>query len=209
MHNTPPDYAQNLYSIISESYEVPTDDYKHHEWLKPLKLRKGSNSEDNFNALLEQTFLGLSKGGRNNTQIENLRHHWKVLLLNLSLVMYQRHWLLIPQDSKYYSDSFYPRRLGISYRPTRHIVEWLQEHDYVILLPGRKYKDQPAKARVFPTPKLMELLWSYFLEIEQPIEPPYLIINEAEGDWDSIANLPADHPEKQELATINEFLKPH
>ena len=55
----------------------------------------------------------------------------------------------------------------------------------------------------------MELLWSYFLEIEQPIEAPYLIINEAEGGWDNIADLPADHPEKQELATINEFLKPH
>jgi hypothetical protein len=55
----------------------------------------------------------------------------------------------------------------------------------------------------------MELLWSYFLEIEQPIEAPYLIINEAEGNWDSITDLPADHPEKQELATINEFLKPH
>ena len=209
MHNTRPSHAQNLYTIISEGYELPTDDYKHHQWLKPLKLRKGSKSEDNFYQLLEQTFLDPSKGGRNNTQVENLRRHWKVLLLNLSFVMYQRHWLLIPQDSKYYSDSFYPRRLGISYRPTRHIVEWLQEHDYVVLLPGRKYKDQPAKARVFPTPKLMELLWSYFLEIEQPIEAPYLIINEPEGKWESIADLPADHPEKQELATINEFLKPH
>ncbi len=163
MHNTGPNHAQTLYSIIAESYELPTDDYKHHQWLKPLKLRKASTSEDNFNKLLEQTFLDSSKGGRNNTQVENLRHHWKALLLNLSFVMYQRHWLLIPQDSKYYSDGFYPKRLGISYRPTRHIVEWLQEHDYVVLLPGRKYKDQPAKARVFPMPKLMELLWSYFL----------------------------------------------
>ncbi len=41
MHNTRPDYAQKLYSIIAESYELPTDDYKHHQWLKPLKLRKG------------------------------------------------------------------------------------------------------------------------------------------------------------------------
>jgi hypothetical protein len=138
MHNTRPNHAQKLYSIISDSYELPTDDYKHHQWLKPLKLRKGSTSEDNFNQLLEQIFLEPSKGGRNNTQVESLRHHWKAMLLNLSFVMYQRHWLLIPQDSKYHSDSFYPRRLGISYRPTRHIVEWLQEHYYVILLPGRK-----------------------------------------------------------------------
>ena len=56
MHNTPPDYAQKLYSIISESYELPIDDYKHHQWLKPLKLRKGSKLEDNFNQLLEQTY---------------------------------------------------------------------------------------------------------------------------------------------------------
>ena len=164
MHNTRPSHAQNLYTIISEGYELPTDDYKHHQWLKPLKLRKGSKSEDNFYQLLEQTFLIHPKEAGITPKL-NLRRHWKVLLLNLSFVMYQRHWLLIPQDSKYYSDSFYPRRLGISYRPTRHIVEWLREHDYVVLLPGRKYKDQPAKARVFPTPKLMELLWSSFLKL--------------------------------------------
>ena len=196
MHNTPPDYAQKLYSIISESHELPTDDYKHHQWLKPLKLRKGSKSEDNFNQLLEQTFLDPSKGGRNKTQVENLRRHWKVLLLNLSFVMYQRHWLLTPRHTNYYSEHYYPKRLGIGPRPTKYITEWLAENDYVVSLPGKKYKDEPAKARVFPTPKLMELLWSYFLEIEQPLEPPYLIINEAEGDWDSIADLPADHPEK-------------
>ena len=209
MHNTRPDYVQNLYSIISESYEVPTDDYKHHEWLKPLKLRKGSSSEDNFNQLLEQTFLDPSKGGRNKAEVGNLRRHWKVLLLNLSFAMYQRHWLLTPRHTNYYSEHYYPKRLGIGPRPTKYITEWLAKHDYVVLLPGKKYKDEPVKARVFPTPKLMELLWSYFLEIEQPIEPPYLIINEAEGNWDTIANLPADHPEKHELATINEFLKPH
>ena len=58
--------------------------------------------------------------------------------------------LLIPQDSTYYSENYAPKRLGISYRPTRHIIEWLEENDYAVLLPGRKYKDQPAKARVFP-----------------------------------------------------------
>ena len=72
-----------------------------------------------------------------------------------------------------------------------------------------KYKDQAAKARVFPTPKLAEVLWSYFLEIEQAIEPPYLIINEGKDGWEDLIDLPSDHPEKQELATINEFLKPH
>ena len=79
MHNTRSSHAQNLYSIISEGYELPTDDYKHHQWLKPLKLRKGSRSEHNFNQLLEQTFLDPSKGGRNKTQVDNLRRHWRAL----------------------------------------------------------------------------------------------------------------------------------
>ena len=95
MHNTLPNQAQTLYAIVAESYELPTDDYKHHQWLKPLKLRKGSRSEDNFNQLLEQTFLEPSKGGRNNTQVENLRHHWKALLLNLSFVMYSINVMLV------------------------------------------------------------------------------------------------------------------
>ena len=209
MHNTRLDHAQKLYSIIADSYETPVDDYQHHQWLKPLQFRKGSRSQESFDRLISETFLQPSQGGRNNAQIENLRHHWKVLLLNLSFVMYQRHWLLIPLDSTYYSGNYAPKRLGISYRPTRHIIEWLEENDYAVLLPGRKYKDQPAKARVFPTPKLAEVLWSYFLEIEQAIEPPYLIINEGKDGWEDLIDLPSDHPEKHELATINEFLKPH
>ena len=87
MHNTRPNHAQTLYAIIAEGYELPTDDYKHHQWLKPLKLRKGSKSGDNFNQLLELYFLDPSKGGRNNTQVENLRHYRKALLLNMSFVM--------------------------------------------------------------------------------------------------------------------------
>ena len=209
MHNTRLGHAQKLYSIIADSYETPVDDYQHHQWLKPLQLRKGSRSQESFDRLISETFLQPSQGGRNNAQIENLRRHWKVLLLNLSFVMYQRHWLLIPQDSTYYSENYAPKRLGIGYRPTRHIIEWLHHNDYVVVLPGRKYKDQPAKARVFPTPKLAEVLWSYFLEIEQAIEPPYLIINEGKDGWEDLIDLPSDHPEKHELATINEFLKPH
>ena len=155
MHNTRPCHAQTLYSIIADSYELPTDDYKHHQWLKPLKLRRGSKSEDNFNQLLEQTFLDPSKGGRNKTEVENLRRHWKVLLLNLSFVMYQRHWLLIPMHSNYYSESYYPKRLGIGYRPTNYRSEWLHQHNEWVVCPGKKDKDQPSKARMGPTPKRM------------------------------------------------------
>ncbi len=209
MRNTSPDYATKLHNIILQSNVLPTDDYKHHQWLKPLKVSVGSYSFHKFNVLLQSQFLPLTKGKRNQRDEEKVKQHWRVILLNLSFVMYQRHWLLIPMHTNYYSECLYARRLGIGYRSIKYIVEWLAENGYVILLPSKKYQNQPPVARVFPAPKLIELLWSYFLDIEQPIEPPYLIINEAEGDWDSIADLPADHPEKQELATINEFLKPH
>ena len=209
MRNTSPDYATKLHNIILQSNVLPTDDYKHHQWLKPLKVSVGSYSFHKFNVLLQSQFLPLTKGKRNQRDEEKVKQHWRVILLNLSFVMYQRHWLLIPMHTNYYLESLYARRLGIGYRSIKYIVEWLAENGYVILLPSKKYQNQPPVARVFPAPKLIELLWSYFLDIEQPIEPPYLIINEAEGDWDSIADLPADHPEIEELATINEFLKPH
>jgi len=56
--------------------------------------------------------------------------------------------------------------------------------------------------------KLQDLLWHYFLSIEQPIEPPYLTVNDGEGDWSQL-DLPDDHPEVEELTKINEFLMGH
>ena len=209
MHNTPCDYQHLLYSIISECHELPADDYKHHQWLKPLRFQENSAAKASFDQLLEYQFVERFAGGRNQSQLTQLKRHFEVLLLNLSFVMYQRHWLLVPLDSSYYSQNYASKRMGIGYRGTSYVLECLYEGEYIHLLPGRKYRSQPVKTRIFPTPKLMKVLWRYLLEIEQPLEPPYLFVNHPDANWEIISTLDKEHPEKAELAAINEFLKPH
>ena len=150
---------------------LPADDYKHHQWLKPLRFQENSAAKASFDQLLEYQFVERFAGGRNQSQLTQLKRHFEVLLLNLSFVMYQRHWLLVPLDSSYYSQNYASKRMGIGYRGTSYVLECLYEGEYIHLLPGRKYRSQPVKTRIFPTPKLMKVLWRYLLEIEQPLEP--------------------------------------
>ena len=209
MHNTPQDHAHNLYDLISESYEVPPDDYDHHQWIRPLELPSGSEALATFQrSIVENSFLSHTKGKRKPTDIERLGRHWEIILLNLVYVMYQRSWLLVPMDSKFYSeDNYWTRRLGMSYRPMKVVIDFLKDGDFVEYKEGKAYTNQPASTRITPRPSLMWLLWRYFLEIEQPIEPPYLIVNTPDDGWESIQHLPDDHYEVQELTQINEFLK--
>jgi len=209
MDNTSPDTAYFLHKLlVSADQQLPPDDYNHHEFIKPLQFSIGASAESEFSHNLDNTFLRHSKGQRNETYTEKLRHHWKVIFLNLCMTMYQRHWLLVPASTKYYSSKYWPKRLGLSYRPTQQVIKLLKSNDFITVLPGKRYKNQPVARRIYPTAQLQELLWEYFLSIEQPIEPPYLTVNDGEGNWSQL-DLPDDHPEVEELTKINEFLKGH
>ena len=209
MHNTPPDHAQYLYDLISDAHEPPVDDYNHHEWIRPLKLPAGTEAAATFDqSIVENSFLRHTKGNRNPADVEKQKRHWNIILLNLTFVMYQRNWLLVPMDSKFYSqDNYWTRRLGLSYRPMKTIVDYLKDNNFVEYREGKAYKDKPVTARISPLPTLTWLLWEYFLKIEQPIEPPYLIANTPDDGWEAIQHLPDDHYETRELTQINEFLK--
>ena len=208
MHNTPEDHAHYLYDLISDAHEAPTDDYNHHQWIRPLELSAAGATFDQ--SIVENSFLRHTKGNRNPADVEKQKKHWKIILLNLTYVMYQRNWLLVPMDSKFYSqDNYWTRRLGLSYRPMKTIVDYLIDNNFVEYREGKAYKDNPVTARISPLPTLTWLLWEYFLKIEQPIEPPYLIANTPDDGWEAIQHLPDDHYEVQELIQINEFLKNH
>ena len=80
----------------------------------------------------------------------------------------------------------------------------------VSLEEGKKYKNEPSKTRLFPTDELVIQIWEYFLDIEQEIKPPYITIKDPAKGWHRIINrLVKDHPERQGMTTINEFLKNH
>ena len=185
------------------------DDYDHHEWIRPLELPTGSVAAETFeHTIVERSFPQKTKGNRNSADVEKQKRHWNIILLNLTFVMYQRNWLLVPMDSKFYSqDNYWTRRLGLSYRPMKTIVDYLKDNNFVEYREGKAYKDKPVTARISPLPTLTWLLWEYFLKIEQPIEPPYLIANTPDDGWEAIQHLPDDHYEVQELVQINEFLK--
>jgi len=176
---------------------------------RPLELPAGTEAAATFDqSIVENSFLRHTKGNRNPADVEKQKRHWNIILLNLTFVMYQRHWLLVPMDSKFYSqDNYWTRRLGLSYRPMKTIVDYLKDNNFVEYREGKAYKDNPVTARISPLPTLTWLLWEYFLKIEQPIEPPYLIANTPDDGWEAIQHLPDDHYEVQELIQINEFLK--
>ena len=208
MHNTPTDLTKHLFKMVSEVTDLPEDDYNHQEFLKPLKFLRGTEIEANFRELVEDKFLYDSKGGRNEVETEKLRHHWHVILMNLAMVMYQRHWLLVPGDSKYYTGNYWAQRLGLGYRPIQTVIQSLKSNDFIDVLPGRKYEGRPMLRRIYPKPFLQELLFDYFLYIEQPIEGPYVSINKPDNAYKNF-KFPKDHPEVIELTEVNEFLKGH
>jgi hypothetical protein len=81
----------------------------------------------------------------------------------------------------------------------------------VTLKKGKLYANQPMATRVFPKEHLAAELWEFFLDIEQPIKPPYVSANKAQGRWHTLVNvtLAKDHPDKLEMSKINDFLKGH
>jgi len=52
------------------------------------------------------------------------------------------------------------------------------------VLKGKKYKNKPSRTRLFPSETLSNKLREYALEQEQPIEGPYLTINETDDIWE-------------------------
>ena len=210
MHTTPLSTARHLWTAIRDSYELPPDDYQHHQPLRKLKITEGSAEAAVFEEEIENTFLRFSKGGRNQTDVEKLRHHWRVILKNLSFCMFQRNWLLVSTNKNTYSHHLIPKSLGLSYNPTVHVLKSLEEQGFIVRLKGKRYENNPVLTRIYPTAELMERLWQYFIAIEEEIEAPYLFIKEGEHGWENYRSfLPEDHYEVLEMEQINEFLKSH
>jgi hypothetical protein len=124
--------------------------------------------------------------------------------------MYLRQWTLVALDKGAYANDIWLKRYGLSQTYIKAVVEGLTEQGVIERLPGKRYKKQPLRTRIYPTAELQGTLWKCFLETEQPIEPPYVTINQAEGGYDEvIAELDDDHPDLLGMTKINEFLKDH
>jgi hypothetical protein len=191
------------------SLGIPEDDYEHHIFLCPLQLHKNSKLHLKLSLLIDK-YVDETKGGRVGERLEEFKCHWQWVLLGLSRSIITNSWLLVSLDTNAYSDDIWLRRYGIKYRSVKAIVGYLREQDLVTVLKGKKYKGKPSRTRLFPTAVLSNQIWEYVLDQEQPIEGPYLTLNEGDDAWsETIFNLDESHPDLGDMIAINEFIKPH
>ena len=193
------------------SLGIPEDDYEHHIFLCPLQLHKNSKLHLKLSLLIDR-YVQETKGERGTKQLEAFKSHWQWVLLGLSRSLITNSWLLVSLDRNAYASDIWLQRYDIKYASVKPIRDYLESQGLIKVLKGKKYKGQPSRTRLFPTETLSSQIWEYVLEQEQPIEGPYLTINETDDVWEeTVFKVKADqsHPDMDDMIAINEFLKPH
>jgi hypothetical protein len=197
-----------LHSLVSDQ-ALPPDDDKHHFFLKPKQLSRSSVRYSQFSDLLAFNVRG-AKGKRGPKQTASLEYHFQCILLSLSWAIYRRQWVLVALDNHAYSKDPWLKRYGLSHTYTKAVVDYLEDMELITKKIGKLYSSKPTRTRIFPTAKLQLALRNYFLESEQPIEPPYVTINKPIwGYGEVITELAEDHPDIADMTKVNEFLKGH
>ena len=193
------------------SLGLPKDDYQHHIFLCPLQLHENSKLHHKLYLLVDK-YVQETKGNRGERQLESFKSHWQWILLGLSRSLLANSWLLVSLDRNAYKNDIWLTRYGLSYRHIKFMVDYLEANGLVTVLKGKKYNDNPSRTRLFPSESLGSQIWEYVLDQEQPIEGPYLTINETDEIWEeTMFKVKADesHPDMDDMIAINEFLKPH
>ena len=209
MHTKVNQSTAKLWDLL-DSLKLPDDEYSNHTFFRPLVVHKSSPKYDYANELIESFVARSNTKQRGAKQLAEFKRHWQYMLMNLCSVSFQRRWLLVSLDKTAYSNDDWLKLHGLSYGLTKEIVSYLVTTGMIELKLGKRYENNPARTRLFPTPKLANMLYSLFYFIEEEINPPYIRINEGEGSWTgTICSLSDDHPEVIEMTTINEFLKGH
>ena len=194
-----------LHSLVPDQ-TLPPDDDKHHFFLKPKQLSCSSTRYSEFCDLLAFNVRG-AKGKRGPKQLASLEYHFQCILLSLSWAIYRRQWVLVALDNHAYSKDPWLKRYGFSHTYTKAVVDYLEDMELITKKVGKLYSRKPTRTRIYPTAKLQLALRNYFLESEQPIEPPYVTINKPIGGYGEV--IAEDHPDLADMTKINEFLKGH
>ena len=206
-------YNDNLLKLmdIVSRQTLPRDDHDHHVFLSAKTIRNSSVGLK-FDELVTLYVNDSNAKHRGPKQLADYKWHWEAVLMSLSQSIFLRKWLVILLDNNAYGAkaSKYIKASGLQVTPLKDIVTYLKSKGLVEYKKGKKFKDKPSATRVFPKAELIEQIWVYFLDIEQDIKPPYITIKDATNKWGrTIDRLVKDHPERQGMTTINEFLKNH
>jgi len=196
--------------LVIQCSPLPEDDYKHHIHLKKAQLIPSADSSEALSLLIDY-YMGLSAGGRNNVAREALRTHWTYVLLRLSGCQLQGKWLVVSlTKGDYAKKEGWLRHYRLSLGAVRTVVGCLEQRGDIERLQGKKYAQEPSRTRLFPTGQLAPQLWQFYLDMEEPIEPPYITMNKPDDIYQNIIpKLAKDHPEIVELEEINDFLRDH
>ena len=206
-------YNDNLLKLkdIVSLQTLPRDDYDHHMFLTPKTMRQGSTSVK-FDQLVTLLVSESNTKQRGPQQLADFKWHWEVVLMSLSQAIFQRKWLVVMLDKSAYGSkgSYHIKAFGFHLTPLRDIVTYLNEVGLIEYKQGKKFSGKPSATRIFPTAELATLVWEYFLDIEQDIKPPYVTIKNSSNGWGRLVDrMVKDHPDRQGMTVINEFLKGH
>jgi hypothetical protein len=204
------DKLLKLKDIVSRQ-TLPRDDHDHHFFLSP-KAISNSSVGLKFDELVTFYVSDSNTKQRGPQQLADFRRHWEVVLMSLCQSIFLRKWLVILLDNNAYGAkaSKEIKAFGFQVTALRDIVTYLEAKGLVDYKQGKKFKENPAATRIFPKAQLVQQLWMYFLDIEQDIKPPYVTIKNSTGGWGRLVDRSVkDHPDRQGMTIINDFLKSH
>jgi len=188
---------------------LPEDNYKHHYFLTPLEV-SSLNAKGAFDRLVEGYVEDSNSKKRGQQQLAEFRWHWACIICGLAQVVFMRSWLIVTLDKNEYGNKgdFWLGHYGFSYQNLKDIITYLEKEDLVFVKIGKSYLDGSSRTRVYPKPALAASIWAFFLDIEQEIKPPYITIKKPAKGWRRVINrMGKDHPEKNDMYIINEYLK--
>ena len=200
---------QSIQQLIQQS-GLPSDngDYRRdYLWFANLSSKAFLNEASELSQLMESLCKNTIGTRTRTTDVANHRRHWQLVLLNLSRAALLNRWVLISRKPQQYASSSYLKRMKLSLSHMTAIVDFLHERKFIEYLEGKKYKKQSLMTRIFPTETLRKKLIVFALEIEEALEPPYIEVREpTEAYAEGVA---WDHPEMEDMAVINDFLRGH
>ena len=197
------------YKNLMSQLALPEDDYDHHMFLSNLKLRP-SKVSDAFDHLIDELVLSSNTKRRGEQQLSLFRHHWESIICSFTQAVFMRRWLVVSLDKGAYAKSGYNflKHHGFTYQATKDIVDYLEATGIAAVKKGKVFKSGPKSTRLFPSNDLIDKIWTFFLETEEPFDPPYVSINKPDSGWsDIIATLPSGHSDVLDMQLINEHLQ--
>lgn len=205
MHNT--SLKQEIARLHSDN-KLPTDNgdiNKDYLWFSDVKA---AQQDDELEDLVNNLYQGSIGSRTRKSDKERHRRHCELVMLNLSRAALCHRWVLISRTSNTYSNDYYYKRMGLSFRHIIDILDYLEDDGLITQKHGAVYSEQPLRTRIHPSSSLAAKLYKLALNTEESFNPPFVSINEGETGYSEIINnLSPDDYDRERLERINQYLE--